>query len=213
MKEKINLLSKGIFEYGCPDIRVSDESIFLEVEAGRHFSGEFRVYAVNGIDVRAKVFSSNKQMRCAETDIIGTDNQIHFTFIADNMEPGDKAEGHISIISNGGEIQIPYKVTVRSPYCITSIGEVGNLEEFSRLASEHWQEAVNLFKSADFPRVFLVNKIHAHIYEKLMKSRNVNQALEEFLYTLKKKQKIAISVTQRELLLNNLSEAFSDKLI
>ena len=166
MKEKINLLSKGIFEYGCPDIRVSDESIFLEVEAGRHFSGEFRVYAVNGIDVRAKVFSSNKQMRCAETDIIGTDNQIHFTFIADNMEPGDKAEGHISIISNGGEIQIPYKVTVRSPYCITSIGEVGNLEEFSRLASEHWQEAVNLFKSADFPRVFLVNKIHAHIYEK-----------------------------------------------
>ena len=213
MKEKINLLSKGIFEYGCPDIRVSDESIFLEVEAGRHFSGEFRVYAVNGIDVRAKVFSSNKQMRCAETDIIGTDNQIHFTFIADNMEPGDKAEGHISIISNGGEIQIPYKVTVRSPYCITSIGEVGNLEEFSRLASEHWQEAVNLFKSADFPRVFLVNKIHAHIYEKLMKSRNVNQALEEFLYTLKKKQKIAISVTQRELLLNNLSEAFSDKLV
>lgn len=213
MKEKINLLSKGIFEYGCPDIHVSEESICLEVEAGSSFSGEFRVYATNGIDVRAKVFSSNKQMRCTETDIIGTDNRIHFTFMAENMEPGDKAEGHISIISNGGELQVPYRVSVRSPYCMTSFGEVGNLEEFSRLAAEHWQEAVNLFKSADFPRVFLVNKIHAHIYEKLMKSRNVNQALEEFLYTLKKKQKVTISVTQREIIQNNLSEAFSDKLV
>lgn len=82
LKEKINLLSKGIFEYGCPDIHVSEESIYLEVEAGSSFSGEFRVYATNGIDVRAKVFSSNKQMRCAETDIIGTDNRIHFTFMA-----------------------------------------------------------------------------------------------------------------------------------
>ena len=91
LKEKINLLSKGIFEYGCPDIHVSEESIYLEVEAGSSFSGEFRVYATNGIDVRAKVFSSNKQMRCAETDIIGTDNRIHFTFMAENMEPGDKA--------------------------------------------------------------------------------------------------------------------------
>ena len=159
MKEKINLLSKGIFEYGCPDIHVSESSIYLEVESGSCFSGEFRVYSTNGIDVRAKVFSSNKQMHCAETDIIGTDNGIHFTFTAENMEPGDKAEGHISIISNGGEIQVPYHVAVRSPYCMSSIGEVGNLEEFSRLASEHWQEAVNLFKSKDFSRVFLINKI------------------------------------------------------
>ena len=41
MKEKINLLSKGIFEYGCPDIRVSEEQIDLKVESGRSFSGEF----------------------------------------------------------------------------------------------------------------------------------------------------------------------------
>lgn len=86
MKEKINLLSKGIFEYGCPDIHVSESSIYLEVESGSCYSGEFRVYSTNGIDVRAKVFSSNKQMHCAETDIIGTDNGIHFTFTAENMD-------------------------------------------------------------------------------------------------------------------------------
>lgn len=213
MKEKINLLSKGIFEYGCPDIHVSEQNLYLEVEAGSSYCGEFHVYSTNGIDVRAKIFSSNKQMSCSETDIIGTDNSIHFTFLTGNMEPGDQAEGNISIISNGGELQIPYKVTVRSPYCMTSIGEVGNLEDFAKLASEHWQEAIGLFRSEDFPRVFLVNKIHAHTYEKLLKSRNVNQAMEEFLYTLKQKQKITLSVTQREIVQNNLTEALSDKLV
>lgn len=213
MKEKINLLSKGIFEYGCPDIHVSEEKIYLEVEAGSSFSGEFHVYSSNGTAIRAKIFSSNKQMHCAETDIIGTDNIIHFTFRTDNAEPGDKAEGTVSIISNGGELQIPYRAVVRSPYCMSSVGEVGNLEEFAVLASEQWQEAVKLFRSQDFPRVFLVNKIYAHIYEKLVKSRNVNQAMEEFLYTLKKKEKITFSVTQREIIHNNLTEPLSDKLV
>ncbi|MEE0751935.1 DUF5717 family protein [Frisingicoccus sp.] len=213
MKEKINLLSKGIFEYGCPDIHVSETKICLEVEAGSSSSGEFHVYSTNGTPVRAKIFSSNKQMHCEETDIIGTDNIIHFTFQTENAEPGDKAEGTISIISNGGELQVPYQAVVRSPYCQSSLGEVGNLEEFALLASEQWQEAVKLFRSQDFPRVFLVNKIHAHIYEKLIKSRNVNQAMEEFLYTLKKKEKVTFSVTQREIIHNNLTEALSDKLV
>ena len=213
MKEKINLLSKGIFDYSCPDVRVSEKQLNLEIEAGRRFSGTFDVYSTNGAEIRAKIFSSNKQMYCEETDIIGTDNTIHYVFMAENMEAGEKAEGHISIISNGGEIQIPYKVTVRSPYCMTSIGEVGDLEEFTQLASEHWQEAINLFKSKDFARVFLVNKLHAHMYEKLMRGRNVHQAMEEFLYTLKKKQKLSISVTQREIIHNNLREQLSEKLV
>lgn len=213
MKEKINLLSKGIFEYGYPDIHVSENRLNLEVEAGSRFSGEFALYSTNGVEIRAKVFSSNKQMHCEETDIIGTDHQIHYIFSAENMEAGEKSEGHISIISNGGELQIPYYVTVRSPYCMTSTGEVGDLEEFTQLASEHWQEAVNLFKSKEFARVFLVNKLHAHLYEKLMRGRNVHQALEEFLYTLKKKEKLSISVRQREIIQTDLKEALSDKLV
>ena len=213
MKEKINLLSKGIFDYGYPDIRVSEKRLDLEIEAGRRFSGEFELHAMNGAEIRAKVFSSNKQMHCEETDIIGVHHVIHYAFNAENMEAGEKAEGHISIISNGGEIHIPYRVTVRSPYCMTSIGEVGDLDEFTELAMEHWQEAVNLFRSRDFSRVFLVNKLHAHMYEKLLRGHNVQQAMEEFLYTLKKKPKVSISVTQREILHHNLKESLSDKLV
>ena len=76
MKEKINLLSKGIFDYGYPDLRVSVKRLDLEIEAGSRFSGEFEVYSTNGVEIRAKVFSSNKQMCCEETDIIGREHGI-----------------------------------------------------------------------------------------------------------------------------------------
>ena len=34
MKEKIQLLSRGVFEYETPEIEVSEKEIALEVEAG-----------------------------------------------------------------------------------------------------------------------------------------------------------------------------------
>ena len=157
MREKINLLAKGIFEYGFPDVHLSEEKLSIDVEAGRVFTGDFHVYSTNGMDIRAKIFSSNKQMHCRETDMIGTDNCIHYEFSAEHMEAGEHMEGNISIISNGGEKQIPYKVSVHAPICMTTVGEIGSLEEFSIMASEQWQEAVDLFKSEDFQRVFLVN--------------------------------------------------------
>ncbi len=213
MKEKINLLSKGIFEYGSPIVKLSQEELKLSVETDSCIDGQFQVDSANDVEVRAKIFSSSNQMVCQETDIIGISNTIHYHFDAGNMESGESVEGHISIISNGGEIKLPYKVTVRSPYCQSMNGEISSLDDFTELAQEHWHEAVTIFRSENFKRVFLVNKIHAHIYDKLRGSSNMNQAMEEFLYSLKRKSKLSISVTQREIIHNNLIEPLSDKLV
>ena len=50
MKEKIQLLSRGVFEYENPEIAVSEKEIALEVEAGSHYSGKgahtFTLYGI-----------------------------------------------------------------------------------------------------------------------------------------------------------------------
>ena len=53
MKEKINLLSKGIFEYGSPDIHVSEKQLKLEVVTGGCISGEFVMCYPPGIPILA----------------------------------------------------------------------------------------------------------------------------------------------------------------
>ncbi len=213
MKEKINLLSKGIFEYGSPVVKLSREELNFSVEAGSSMDGQFQVDSQNEVEVRAKIFSSSNHMVCRETDIIGVSNTVHYHFEAGSIEAGECVEGHISIISNGGEIKLPYKVTVRAPYCRSAIGEISSLDDFTELAQENWHEALTIFCSENFKRVFLVNKIHAHIYDKLRGSANMNQAMEEFLYSLKRKNKLSFSVAQREVIHNNLIEPLSDKMV
>lgn len=213
MKEKINLLSRGIFEYEKPDIVVSEETVHIEAEAKAVCYGFFDVNSINGLSVRAMVFSSNKLVVCQETMIVGTSCRVNYSFDPRTLEPGETIEGHFSIISNGGEIEIPFTAHVCMPFCHTSIGNIKDLYQFASLAQSNWHEAVKLFRSPDFARVFLVNKKHAHIYENLIKARNTNQALEEFLCTIKRKKPVAIRVSQDEIYLENITDTLSERLV
>lgn len=213
LKEKINLLSKGIFEYERPEIVVSEEMIQIDVESGNTFTGYFDINSINGTDIRAMIFSSNKLMMCKESSVIGTSNRINYEFDSSRLEPGDVVKGHFSIISNGGEVEVPFQIKVCLPYQETSIGHIRDLSGFTNLAQENWHEAVKLFRSSHFKRVFLVNKKYAHIYDKLIQSRNKNQALEEFLCTLKRKKKIDITITRDDIEHLYLQEIYSDRIV
>ena len=81
MKEKIQLLSRGVFEYENPEIEVSEKEIALEVEAGSHYSGTIQLNSRNHIEIRAMIFSSNKWMQCLESTVIGTTGCIHLFLI------------------------------------------------------------------------------------------------------------------------------------
>lgn len=213
MKEKINLLSKGIFEYEKPDIVVSEEEIHMEAEAKSVYAGSFAVNSINGLSIRAMIFSSNKLVACKDTMIVGTSCRVNYEFDSRTLEPGETIEGHFSIISNGGELEIPFSAHVCMPYCSTSVGDIRDLHQFTQLAQSNWHEAVKLFRSPDFSRVFLVNKKYAHIYQNLIKARNTNQAMEEFLCTVRRKQPVHIKVAQDEIYHEDLKEPISERLV
>lgn len=213
MKEKIQLLAKGVFEYENPDIEVSEKEIALEVEAGSHYSGELRLVSRNHIEIRAMIFSSNKWMQCLESTVIGTTGCIHYVFDTQTMEIGEVCEGCLDIVSNGGEITIPYRVKVCAPFCDTSIGAINELDQFAALARENWSEALQIFKTPEFNRVFLNNKKNQQIYATLIKGQDVSLAMEEFLCTVKRKQPVQISISQDMIEFEHLKQPVSERLL
>ena len=116
MKEKISLLAKGIFEYEKPEIAVSTEKIELEIEAGKSCDGFFEISSAGGYEIRMKAFSSNKLMQLKSNDYCGEKIKVAYTFDAAKLEIGEEVTGHISIISNGGEIEVPFDVHVCQPF-------------------------------------------------------------------------------------------------
>lgn len=196
MKEKIRLLSKGKLDYELPEIELSESELELEVEAGGKLTGSLGIRSGNGIEIRAMIFSSSKWMKPLTSTIIGTQGSIQYEFDSSAYATGDYCEGSFIIVTNGGQLVVPYRIHVCAPFCVSSAGRINDLDRFADLARDNWGEAMTIFTSPDFQRVFLSQKRYAWIYESLVKDNDPAVAMEEFLCTVKRKSPPAITVSQ-----------------
>ena len=213
MKEKIQFLSKGIFEYEDPEIRLSADRLDLDIAYGEIADCGLEVTSTGGREIRAMVFSTHQRLRVSESMIVGERAQIRCRFDARGMEAGEQLDCEICLVSNGGEIHIPVSVRIRPADCETSLGRISDLDAFALLARDNWQEALGLFKSEQFPAVFLTLRKNRQIYESLIKGGDADQAMEEFLCMTRRKQPVRIHVAQEMIELNNPDSIIREKLV
>lgn len=213
MKEKIVRLSKEIFEYERPELVVSEKELTLEVQVGNRYQGELIITNSLGQEMKGVVYTSHPMMRVEEDTFTGTQAIISYTFYGQDFNIGEIITGMISIVSSCGECEIPFLAQIEVPYCITSLGKVKDLFHFANLAKTDWAEAVKLFKSKRFEKVFLYENLkNTIIYRSLLKSVSPSQAMEEFLIGVRKKLKIQISIDKNNFNYSCVKEKFMDKI-
>ncbi len=215
LKEKIEALSQGKFEYQPPLLCFSKEEISIEVVAGQVYEDSIRI--TNSINRRMKglIYSSNRLLTLPSNSFVGKDKTITYIFNATFLKPGDEVEGELTIVSDCGEYQLPFLVKIIAPYAMTSIGKVEDLFQFTNLAKADWPEAMKLFRSEEFEKAILRdNSNYLTTYRKLLKSLSTSQALEEFLILTEKKKAINLNIDKRELKYDISSDdEIKDKLI
>lgn len=214
MKEKIDKISKGVFDYQLPELLTSEEIIQLTVESGKTCHGSFRVHNSAGRKMRGIVYSSSRLFVIKESKFFEEDNTIQFSIIADYLDAGYKLDGHVSIISDCGEKILPFIIEVHMLGCDTSLGKVKDMFQFTNLAKDNWDEARTLFGTEDFRKTLQFNnKQFLFTYEALLRSHDRNHALEEFLVAIHKKAKINYSVSIHKLFFETEPYNFSEHLI
>jgi len=214
VKQKIEQLSKGIFEYQLPDIILSEEKIERTVAAGRTHRGTFIISNSKGSRMKGVLYSSSRLLTLENDKFIGEENEISYEFSAEYMNNGDVITGEISIISDCGETLLPFAITIEPPFCESSMGVIKDLFQFTNLAKSDWLEAKNLFLSDDFSKAltFYDDKFSL-LYRHLVSSRSDDRALEEFLVAIHKKLPITIEIDKLELTYEAGQYSFLDKLI
>ncbi len=214
MKEKIEQLAKGIFKYELPKILLSEETIDITIETGSTYQGSFSIRNSENSRMKGVLYSSSRLL-CLETDkFIGEVVSIRYHYIADYQNAGDEFHEEISIITDCGEINIPVHIVIEAPYCDTSIGKIKDLFQFANLAKTNWTEAKQVFKSEKFAKVLeYYDKQHLLLYQGLVKSSSISQALDEFLVATHKKNVITITVDKAEIEYEAGPYNFMDKLI
>ena len=198
MKEKIERLSKGIFEYEMPELLVSEPELDIVVEEGIRKEGSLRITNDAGQRMKGVLYVTGKILVLAKTDFIGAECEVEYEVDASTLQAGEEHIGTISIVSDCGELRIPFRIHVTEPSFQSSVGNIRDLFQFTNLARMNWKEALELFSSDDFSKIVLRKEPkYRPAYEHLRNSADVSRAMEEFLVLVHKKKNCDFHVTAK----------------
>lgn len=183
-----------------PEIELSNLYIYLSIEAGTSYDGSFYIYSRNGQELSGKVLSTNDKIVVERKELSGTECEIPFYFKGKKAIPGEEHGGDFLLITNGGEFNIPYCVSIVPKKMRVQDKVLSTLSEFGRFAKEHWERAKEAFFTKEFHDVFLTEREELHeLYHDLLKGQSKDVILENFLMEAVGKERPYLSVKEKEL--------------
>lgn len=213
MKDYINKLARGVYEYDTPVMYTSGTHIEANIENGTTYRGNFTLTSMDDRAVKGIVYSDNPSVVIDNSVFYGTENVIEYFVNTKGREPGNKIEGRIDIVSNGGEQYIYYSFTVTGDNMESSMGRIHNMFHFTNLVSTNYDEAVKMFQSDKFQEIFLSNDDRlAGIYSIISKNKDIPRTIEEFLICTHKKNPIVYGISAPAKEYENLTEEFRDSI-
>ena len=200
MKEKITQLSRERFEYELPELICSVDKLEIDVETGQTIKGSFTIKNAADRYMKGVLYSSSHLLCLEEDSFVGAKAKIGYCFHAEDVRARDTVKGAISIVSSCGEKELPFEIRITDKVVEASFGEVRDLFHFTNLAKMDWMQAVGIFKSPNFKDIFLKKDVEMqNLYDGLIAGENENQALEEFLVSIQKKETTRLAVDQTEI--------------
>ncbi|MCM1112456.1 MAG: DUF5717 family protein [Muribaculum sp.] len=200
MQGIVDGILEGKYDYENGSLDFSCTKLELTMCKGEVQEGCFHVYSSGDGFTQGYVITTDMRMECLTPQFAGSGEEIFYRFHGEHLEEGDVVKGNFCIISNQGEYYLPFVVTVEHQTPASSIGNVKNLFHFANLAKSSWREAVELFYSPAFEKVFQGSDRQFYdCYRGLSACPGNEQNMEEFLVRINKKQKVEFLVRESEI--------------
>ncbi|MDO4555227.1 MAG: DUF5717 family protein, partial [Lachnospiraceae bacterium] len=191
-----------------PKILLSDSYLNLTIEAGKTYYGSFTVRSGNGIDLCGKVISTNDKVVLENHELSGTECSLPFYFKGKLATSGEEHFGDFLLLSNGGEKNLPYCITVVPKKFWIGERPIGTLEDFSSFAEENWKTAREAFFTKEFKEVFITeNQDSLFLYQGLLKGRSRDVILDNFLQATTGKKPVTLEPDCSSLRLKDKKQA------
>lgn len=190
VKKIIDAMLAEDYSFGHKKSPLSFSCTSLEygVAFGKTVRGSFTIFADEKLKPEGYVYASDLRMLVSRNQFGGLEMEIYFQFDAHGLEEGSVCEGVFAIVSNLGEYELPYRITVERNLPDTSMGVIRNLFHYANLAKENWQEAVKLFYSSAFINILNGSeRQYRSIYRGMSVGQDNEQNVENFLTVVKKK--------------------------
>ena len=186
MRDYVNRLSRGKFNFEENRLKCKEEIVRLDIAKGLITESSFELEASNPL--RGMVFASDLRVEIIDKNFAGTNIVIRYRVDGRDLKKKESLEGKFVVISEAGELEIPYSFKCIEKFVETSLGNASNLFHFTNLYQTAPGEAMKIFFSPDFKDIFLENDEKlSNIYDALKNREHGLESIEEFLIALNKK--------------------------
>lgn len=150
MKERINKLARGIVDINVPRLHMSEQRFEGKLNPDEVARFDFVLTSENGILLKGLVYSENPRVTTLKTAFGGMRSRIGFEVNTRNMSDGEELRGALILVSNAGELQIPYCFTIRAYTSQAIISGLKKAEDLAALFAKDEEKAVRVFDDSDF---------------------------------------------------------------
>ena len=154
-----------------------------------------------GKEISCVFYSSHYRVQCLDQGFVGKEGKLPYRIDTTGLNAGDEIRGEFSILSNFGEYRVPYQITVKPVMMTDELGEMRNLFHFANLARVDFAQAVRLFYTEEFQRLFVGHDRQYHnLYRGLSVCPGNAHNVDEFLIGIHKKSAMVYKVDEDNLL-------------
>ena len=205
MKNRIDQLLKGQFEYQKEKLNMVPERLKLKVKPGQMYRGSFRLFSDSGERFRGIIYSSSLRVICEPSEFSAADNSISFLADARQLEEGQTITGAFTVCCELGEYQLPYEIVTEESDKARS--EEVTLDRLTETAKADFQSAYRLFLSEGFSQWIDRNRPDlSGMYHAFFLGSVSYESLEEFLLFAEKKEPVRIHVEDSPVWFDSLKE-------
>lgn len=109
MKDKITRLSKGITDIEAPAMRIIPELFCEPVYPDKDNSFVLELASDNNISIKGICFADNPRISVEPRAFAGKRVHITIEVSALGLDEGDRIEGEFTLVTNGGELSVPFE--------------------------------------------------------------------------------------------------------
>ena len=214
MRERINRLARGIVDAELPKLHLSQTSVEETLVSDTTYKRELFITSENNLYIKGLAYSTHTRVKIVNAAFGGLRNHIVYEVDTSWCENGDTIKGSINLVTNSGELEVPFLFHVEMPASLRVLSNLNTVEDFAELAKKDMDLALRLMEYRDFVEAPFMQDLHIRtVYDGLKGHGNRQNALEEFFLALGVKEPIQLTLSTAKKEYENPMDVISDKVV
>ena len=214
MRERINRLARGIVDAELPKLFLSPVKVEETLGSDTIYKRELYLSSENNLSIKGLAYSTHSRVRIASRSFGGLRNHIVYEVDTSWCENGDVIRGTINLVTNGGELEVPFLFCVETTASIRVLSTLHTVEDFVDLAQKDMDLALRLMEYKDFTDAPFLQDLRVRaVFDGIRGHGNRQNALEEFFLGLGVKEPVELTLSASSKTYDNPKKQVSDRIV